>query len=225
MRYYDIHTHHKPIHTEDVAIVNTIVAPAGIIPAHIPAADVQLSANSLKSAGIHPLYIYDIKKQLIELERLLTHPEMVAIGECGLDKRAETPMDVQRFLLEQQVLLAEKLQRFLIIHCVKAWPELIATRKKIIPSVPWTVHGFRGNGELAGQLLKQNFYLSFGAYFNPEAVRAAWPDRLLAETDDKEIDIRSVYACLADTLSLPVGRLALQIEKNVRALSPAFEKE
>ena len=43
--------------------------------------------------------------------------------------------------------------------------------------------------------------------FNPSALRAAWPDFLFLETDDKSIDIRGVYQNVAEALDIPEEKL------------------
>lgn len=228
MRYYDIHTHSQSGNPDDVAIVNTIVIPVGVESAPLETEYPLLKEQYLyrwASVGIHPWYIYNVREQITELESLALAPNIVAIGECGLDKLAATPLEVQRFIFKSLALFAEKLRIPLLIHCVKAWSELIEIRKEIKPAVPWIIHGFRGNGEFAKQLLRQGFYLSFGVYYNLDAVRAAWPDCLFAETDDKEVDIHSVYDCLAGTLSLSPELFALQIEKNVQRVFPSITVE
>lgn len=203
MVYYDIHTHSQPVHPEDIAIVNCLV----------PALDA--GSHQFYSVGIHPWYIYNVEEQLAGLERQAMLPGVVAIGEAGLDKLAEAPLERQLEVFKASAALAESLGVFLIIHCVKAWDELIALKKELKPRMPWVIHGFRGNAALAEQLIRQGFYLSFGEYFNPTAVRVAWPDRLFAETDDREIDIRTVYDHLSASLDLPLDRFAAQVAENV----------
>ena len=83
MVYYDIHTHHLPVHPEDAAIVNSLV----------PTFDVE--TGLFRSVGIHPWYIYNVEEQLAELKRQVSFPNVVAIGETGLDKGAEAPLDCQ----------------------------------------------------------------------------------------------------------------------------------
>lgn len=212
MIYYDIHTHQPSVHPEDIAIVNTIVKAE---------CDLSLSARWC-SAGIHPWYIYNVREQLGCLETILSSPSVIAVGEAGLDKLAETSPDIQLDVFLQQASLAEKNNKPLIIHCVKAWSELIAARKTIKPHTPWIIHGFRGNGELAQQLIAQGFNLSFGQYFNPVALSAAWPDCLFVETDDKEIDIRTVYRQLASSLQIPLEEFAITIEKNIHNTFPTM---
>lgn len=205
MRYYDIHTHQPSVHPEDIAIVNTIIKED---------CDLSMPAQWC-SAGIHPWYIYNVHKQISCLESVASSSVVVAIGEAGLDKLAKTSLDIQQDVFLRQAVLAEKLNKPLIIHCVKAWAELIAARKIIKSHIPWIIHGFRGNGELAQQLISQGFYLSFGEHFNPSALQAAWPNRLFAETDDKDIDIRDVYEQIAFSLQLSSKTLVSSLENNV----------
>ena len=206
MEYYDIHTHQEPVHPEDVAIVNRIVG--------IGSVETEASTASQYSYGIHPWYLGDISEQLDRLRQLVSGSEVVAIGEAGFDKMAKTSLSEQERAFMGQVALSEEIGKPLIIHCVKAWAELVACHKKLYPRQPWIIHGFRGNGELAAQLINQGFYLSFGEHFQPSAVLTAWPGSLFAETDDKPIDIRTVYHNLSQSLSIPESELASQIAKN-----------
>lgn len=190
MIYYDIHTHQLPVHPEYVAY------------------------------GIHPWYISDVGRQLAELRRLLGETDIAAIGEAGFDKLAEAPLSLQQEAFVGQARLAEEFGKPLIVHCVKAWDELIAARKQIQPSLPWVIHGFRGNGLLARQLLRQGFLLSFGMHYNEEALRAAWPEALFAETDDCDVDICTVYARIASSLGISIADLARQIAANALRTFP-----
>ena len=65
MVYYDIHTHHLPVHPEDAAIVNSLV----------PTFDV--GTGLFRSVGIHPWYIYNVKEQLAELKRQVSFLDVV----------------------------------------------------------------------------------------------------------------------------------------------------
>lgn len=214
MRYYDIHTHQAPVYPEDTTILNVSVGVGQDLDLH--SVDDGLGEVPLsRSYGIHPWYIYNVQEQMDQLRHLVARPRVVAIGEAGLDKLAATSLRGQEAVFMEQVNLAEEMGKPLIVHCVKAWPELIACRKSACPKQPWIIHGFRGNGELAAQLLQQGLFLSFGEHFHPSAVRAAWPYSLFAETDDKPTDIRTVYRSLSRSLSIPERELAAQIEKNV----------
>lgn len=213
MAYYNIHTHYPTTHPEDISIINILIRGGE---------SYHLEDGQNYSAGIHPWYINNIRQQLDELERLCTHPDIVAIGEAGFDKiRGGTP-DVQQEAFQIQALLAEKVNKPLIIHCVKAYDEIIKNKKVIKPQVPWIIHGFRGNGKQAEQLLRQGFYLSFGQYFNPKALKVAYPDYLFAETDDADIDIHSVYQQITENLSYPVEETISSLTLNIKKVFPGL---
>lgn len=212
MFYCDIHTHHRPICPEDMAIVNTIVDDSDLESLRKEIGEKQ----TLHSAGIHPWYIYNVRKQIETLHLLIQEPSLVAIGEVGLDKMANVSMQLQQEAFLAQARMAEEYRKPLIIHCVKAWQELIADKKLIHPAMPWIIHGFRGNRELAKQLIAQGFYLSFGEAFNPQALEAAWPNYLFAETDDRPIDIRSVYRKMASSLHISLEEIVAALERNLQ---------
>ncbi len=212
MTCYDIHTHHPVADTADcVAILNIIIGRDEKMPVH----------NQWHSVSIHPWYINndkDLNKQLTRLEQAAGHPGVVAIGEAGLDHMADTPPALQEAAFTRQAALAEQLGKPLIIHCVKAWDKLIQNKRTIRPHVPWVIHGFRGNRLLAEQLLRQDFFLSFGEHFNPQSVQAAWPDKLFAETDESHIGIRAVYTQMATALNISPETFATTLESNVHGV-------
>ena len=166
------------------------------------------------SVGIHPQQT-DITG-LHELEAIAKQPNVVAIGETGLDKMSSSSIAQQKKLFMAHIELAEKHRKPLIIHCVKAWQELISIRKQYTSDIPWIIHGFRGNGKLACQLLHHGFYLSFGPYFQPDAIRIAWDThRLYAETDDSNISIVEVYQRITSQLSISFETLSHEIAKQL----------
>ena len=202
MIYCDIHTHRPPTHQEDIAVV---------------ALDVRqpyMSEGGYYAAGIHPWFAD--REALALLRAYAAHPQVIAIGETGLDKLSSTSWTLQEELFTTQIQLAGEVRKPLIIHCVKAWQELMAIRKIAAPDIPWIIHGFRGNAFLATQLLHAGFYLSFGFRFQSEALRQAWKARrLLVETDNISMDIREIYASLSSQLSIPEETFAQEILESV----------
>ncbi len=85
------------------------------------------------SIGIHPWFIVEerLESDFEILESKLQEPSCLAIGECGLDKRIEVPMELQQLVFEKQLLLAQKYQKPVVIHCVAAFQELIEIIEKI----------------------------------------------------------------------------------------------
>ena len=167
------------------------------------------------SLGIHPEEVEDNlpgKKQIIERYAVLDC--VIAIGEAGLDKTYNSNFDIQKDVFNYQIRLSEKVKKPLIIHCVKAFDELIAFKKEIKPQQNWIIHGFRGKPEQMRQLLQHNMYFSFGIYFNEETIRQIPLDHLLLETDTRAISIQEVYRKVAKCLPLNEAELIFQIEKN-----------
>ena len=146
MNYFNAHTH---LSNTTTSIYNLIVGKNN-------------STSGFFSAGIHPWYINESKTQFEELLVLVKNQKCLAIGECGLDKLCSSPFGQQMEVFKKQIELAEKLQKPLIIHCVKAFDELLKIKKSSKTGVPWVIHGFNQKNEMAKQLLAQGFYFSFG---------------------------------------------------------------
>lgn len=177
------------------------------------------------STGIHPWHI-DMEKlqdHLSITEQRLQLPNCLALGECGLDKRIEIPLQIQADVFEKQLLLAKRYQKPVILHCVAAYQEVIEINKRIAPGVPMIIHGFSKNRQVAKQLLDNGFYLSFGKYLlrNPElsAVFADVPeDRFFLETDSIEESITEVYAKAAEARNINLEDLKDTISINFKTV-------
>ncbi|WP_232056673.1 TatD family hydrolase [Methylomonas rhizoryzae] len=133
------------------------------------------------SLGMHPWFIERQAQEIAfsRLERLAAHPKVLAIGECGLDKCIATPPARQAEVFSRHIELSEAVGKPLIIHCVRAFAELLQLKKRFAPRQAWIVHGFTGKPALAKQLLQHGCYLSFGKAilltrpFHPEPVESS----------------------------------------------------
>lgn len=177
------------------------------------------------SIGIHPWHIVEerISSDLATIESKLTLKNCLALGECGLDKRIEIPMDLQKTVFEKQLLLAEKYKKPVVIHCVAAFQELIEVKNQLQITVPIVIHGFSKNQQLATQLLNQGFYLSFGKYLlkNPEleSVFNSVPEnQFFLETDTSEETIEEVYALAAKYKKITITELQQIISNNFNSV-------
>ena len=98
------------------------------------------------SVGVHPMKLAGLGENVFTgIEDTVRMEKVIAIGECGLDRRSPICMKTQEEILDVQVGLAEELRKPLIIHCVKAYSELIAVKKRTGSSVPWIIHGYNNN--------------------------------------------------------------------------------
>jgi TatD DNase family protein len=182
------------------------------------------------SAGLHPWHV-DIGRLDADLAAIaadIRHPRCFAVGECGLDHRCETPRANQERAFAAQVALAAAAGLPMVIHCVRAWPEVIAARTECRPSRPWVIHGFRGKADLARDLVRHGFMLSFGpallaAPTLRDALAAIPPDHLFLETDDAPADLPALYAAAAAIHRLSPEDFTRQVLANFATLSPSLQ--
>lgn len=159
MSIVDIHTHRPRL----LSIID--IDPAETRPA-------PLRPGLRYSVGIHPWSIPHATAGAWATTCLLALDRRVlAIGETGLDRvRGEASLDLQILWLRRHAALAESVGKPLILHIVRCFPEIIALRNELQPRQPWIIHGFRGKPQLASELLRHGFRLSFGRKFNPESL-------------------------------------------------------
>ena len=167
------------------------------------------------SCGIHPWYIDDIKSDMDLLSEIAEDDKVVAIGEAGLDKLKGPDMDLQIEVFKMQIELAIAKNIPLIIHCVKAWDELIALHKEYKTDIPWIIHGYKGGAEQTKQLNKIGFKFSIGEKFNPEGLKEIPTGSLFCETDDSDIPLDSVYAAVSETLEIERCHFDNSIKENI----------
>lgn len=153
--------------------------------------------EGLYSLGLHPCRAMDMCDEgLVHLRQRLDKEQdnVWAIGETGLDKLSPITLSTQEYYLSKQIELSETLDKPLVLHCVRAYNELITLKKVHQPRQKWIIHGYRKGGELAKQLLDWDFYLSFGPYFDVEALRLAHQHKkMFMETDATSITIEEVF--------------------------------
>ena len=181
----DIHTHNPAPQPEALVCVG---------PENFNPVDGQLY-----SVGIHPWETEnDITSEKWDLiESAAAHPQVRAIGECGIDRAKGGPLFRQMLVMKRQIELSEKLQKPLVIHNVKAHDVIIGMKKDIRPTQPWMVHGFRGKPSVAQMLADAGIYLSFGPLHNDESVITTPSELMLAETDDADTTVEQVIATLS----------------------------
>lgn len=208
MIYFDLHTHAAAALPE----AGTDGIPEGAACLAVVNCDGQLrlAPGSPASAGIHPWWVDGHWRECWpRLEGTVRSPQVVAVGECGLDKVRGGAWDEQMDCFEAQVQLAEEVGKPLVIHCVKAFDEVIAMCRGC--RVRRIIHGFRGKPQQAAQLMGQGFDLSFGFRFHPESLLLAYgAGRMWLETDgDGRGSIADVYGLACRVLSIEPTDLRL----------------
>ncbi len=157
--------------------------------------------KGLFSVGFHPWYIQESswKEKLEKMRTEVKHPAVLAIGESGLDKVCKTPFSLQVDVFTAMIELSESIQKPLIIHCVRAFQEVIELHKKIQPKQHWIIHGFNRNQNIASSLLDQRILLSFGGNLLKsessifEVLKNIPSNEFFLESDSKEIGMDELY--------------------------------
>lgn len=206
--FIDIHSHRHALNNEQWVIQNLYE--------HFE----QVENPGNYSIGLHPWFIkeenWEIQYDI--LEQYSTNNFVVAIGECGLDKNCTTDFLLQKDVFTAQVILANKIQKPIIIHCVNAYEEINQLLKANSNNVPVIFHGFNKNEHIARGLVNEGFFLSFGKALSKENIKILLKKismgNIFFETDDDDVTIEEIYSTAEKILSVDRETLQLQIKKN-----------
>ncbi|WP_168013002.1 TatD family hydrolase [Halomonas salinarum] len=100
---------------------------------------------------------------LVALEEALdAHPEVVALGECGIDARFEDTLDAQWALFKAQLRIAKVRHLPVVIHCVRANDQVAKCLKEIGLPAGGLIHAFAGSLQQAQRFLELGFVLGLG---------------------------------------------------------------
>ena len=186
----DIHTHN---HDAPNALI--CVEPSEFAP----------SEGKLYAVGIHPWHAAtSLTTEVESLKSIASHPQVAAIGETGLDSRRGAPLNTQTDLFLQHIAIAEHVGKPLIVHMVRTSQEVLKLWNESQKSVPWVIHGMRGNPNVAHKLI--------------DTLKAVPTDKILAETDDSPQSIDDVIATIAATLGISRKEAEVLVRRNAATL-------
>lgn len=174
----------------------------------------------LTTWGVHPWEVATYDNEVPRREAARNDSGFFAIGEVGLDKVHKETFEKQIEVFEEMIRLSESYKKPMIIHCVRAYSEIIEIRKKTRATMPWVIHGFNSSVETMRQLLRHDMYISLGEilYRNEnQAVKILKNiplGRLFLETDVSGRDIKDVYSKAAGLLGCDLDFLCRQIFEN-----------
>lgn len=146
------------------------------------------------TAGVHPHHALDYTAECdAQMRALLVHPEVVAVGECGLDYcRDFSPRPAQRRAFEQQLQIAADIGKPLFLHQRDAHADFMATMHNFAGRLgAAVVHCFTGTREELFDYLDQDWYIGITGWLCDERrgqhlrelVRHIPANRLMVETD------------------------------------------
>jgi TatD DNase family protein len=157
----------------------------------------QKVSGAWAAPGLHPLaageWCLECEK---ELQKLLVGPEVVAIGEIGLDALLPSPsLEMQEQVFRAQLRLAIAAGRPVLIHCRQATERLLRIlQEEGAKQVGGIIHAFSGSLETALQGIRLGFAVGVGGtvtYPNarrlPEVVRELPAEWLVVETDAPDL--------------------------------------
>ena len=219
MPFVDIHTHKVKVYDYLIQIVNLDL-------------EQPCPEQGYYSYGIHPWVLdnpdFQTEEAFASLKERLQSPNVLALGEAGLDKMHKDSFEQQIELFERQIGLSEALQKPMILHDVKSHNEILALRKKHKAQQPWILHGFNGTEQDIQQLTGQGLYLSVGeSLLHSErkiynSLKFIDLDYLFLETDMAEIGVEKVYEAAAELLNIDITVLQRRLFANFARL---FELE
>ena len=172
---------------------------------------------TIRTAGIHP---YDAASaDAIRLEAIEREvAEADAVGEIGLDFACDVSREEQERVLRAQLAIAERLQKPVVLHCVRAFEPTMAMLDGVrLPAVIF--HGFIGSSEQARRAVAQGYYLSFGerTFRSPktiEAMKQTPLSQIFVETDESQTPIVEIYERIADLRGISLDQLIAVTREN-----------
>ena len=210
--YIDLHTHRSySIKEGSILSIRNIALnyPEEIVSEHC-------------SIGLHPWYInVDTERDLTLMEHELKRVQVLAVGECGLDKNIDIPLTYQESVFMRQIQLAHINRKPLIIHCVRAFQEVVDSLKKVNFKGAVIFHGYRKNWILGKQLIDQGYYLSIGTHClngsQDQFLKNVPLEHLFLETDmDVKVQIATLYQYVARIKSIELEELKRALYYNYR---------
>jgi len=178
---------------------------------------------SFFSVGIHPEQATDNEQEIQAwLTTIGPKKNCLAIGEIGLDNRFENSNEQEKIFV-QQLKFAEELKKPVILHCVNSWDRCKFLHSKHAPNTLLIYHGFNKAGILEHVLDYPNAIISIGASILSnkaliDGLHQIPEERLLVETDDRNVSIVEIYQKLADLKSLTLRDFKDQIDINAKRI-------
>lgn len=170
-----------------------------------------------RAFGLHPLWVQSttLSDDLAKFFERLSGTSS-AVGEVGLDRRAEASLALQLQALEPQLQFAKTHARAVILHVVRAHEPLLSLLKDLGLS-RFMVHGFSGSKELARRYVNAGGLLGIGGLLTRQSPRLCAAIRdlplsaLVLESDAP--DLAPLGASVSDPTDLPrLGAIIARIK-------------
>ncbi|WP_230198991.1 TatD family hydrolase [Geotalea daltonii] len=184
--------------------------------------------------GLHPMHARLFSRSVLE-ELESCAQSAIAIGEIGLDYTLAVSREIQMHSFRQQLRLARKLDLPVLLHCRKAFQDLITIlQNEGEGRIKGVMHAFSGSVETAVKCMGIGLYISmagtvtFANAVRPVAVARKMPlSHLLLETDAPDLSpepyrgtcnepafLMATATKIAEIKGLTLGEVAAQTSRN-----------
>ncbi len=247
----DTHCHlNLPEFDSDREAVLARARAAGVGGILIPAIDLPTCHSALALAerypqitvavGVHPNSLAEVSEaDFVEIERLIYHTKVVAIGEIGIDfywrKLSRTEQE-QAFL--RQIAWANAVNKPIVVHDRDAHEAIEQCLFSHPPRAGGVLHSFSGDEAMAERALAAGFYLGVGGaltYKKNDSLRLVMAraplERLVLETDAPYVTphpyrgrrnepayVRLVAQQLAEVRNVPLAEVVATTTANAQRL-------
>ncbi len=202
-KFLDIHTHKDPQNSDIISIMSATSSE-------------EIPSNGSYSIGVHPWHVSVAQEKFEAID--FNNPRIIAIGEVGLDFRFPRTVAQQIVWFEKQLKLAQELNLPVIVHSVKALPQILNLLKKW-KIQRFIIHGFRGSLSAAQDIIEMGGKVSFGEALLKdhrlgEVAKEIGIENLFLESDNSDTDIRELYRRLSEITSTEIEELQERIYNN-----------
>ena len=207
--YIDFHTH-KPLYSKDENVLEVVSMHKNV-----------KYEGEYFTVGYHPWWTSEplSEADLSHMEKLLSNKYCLGIGECGLDKLKGASKEIQEQVFYQHIMLANKNNVPLIVHCVRQYDQILNFKKKY-GKTPWVIHGFRRNKQLAKSLIDQGIMLSVSPFERmnesfTEMLKCLPIENYFIESDSEySLTIVERYQLMTGLKKVDLEKLKWQMEVN-----------
>ncbi|KPQ18918.1 MULTISPECIES: TatD family hydrolase [unclassified Halomonas] len=195
----------------------------------------QCRADISVCAGLHPYFIAEHREQDInQLDSVLSeHPELVAVGECGIDGRFDDTLAAQWDYFDAQLTLAKQHGLPIVVHCVKANDTVAKRLRQRALARAGLIHAFAGSYEQAKKFVDLGYVLGLGGAATyrrakrlQRVIKALPDDSFVLETDSPDMPLSGYQGqrnepCRVSDVCKVVAGLRGQTCEHVAAISSA----
>ncbi len=192
--------------------------------------------------GIQPNYVAEVQPHDWDtIEQLATHPQVVGIGETGLDRYWDyAPIEQQQDYFDRHIDLSRRVNKPFVVHCREAEADVVEQLRRAANDGPLNgvMHSFCGDAEVAAVCIEIGMHMSFAGmltFKKNEALRTVASrvphDRLLIETDapylspvplrgkrNEPANVVHTAKCVAEAAGMSLEELAQLTTANAKRL-------